>query len=248
MEKTAKTSVILNDNKLPAHLMRKEGAPIRGVENVTQDDLIIPRLEVVQALSPCRKKQDPAYIEGIEEGMLYNSITREVYGSKVLIVPVSFKKEFLLWKDRKQGGGFKGVFDSREDAEKFLAGAEDANAIEIVDTAQHFCLLIRADGTTEEIALSLAKSKMKMSRTLNSLIRISGLDSFAKNYVVSAVLATNANNEDYWTLGVAPGTFVSAETYQKAEQLYNMIQSGNVQMSTDFEKEINSDATPGSEY
>lgn len=246
--KAENTSVITNDTNLPAHLVRKQGAPVRGVENVTADDLVIPRLEVVQALSPCRKKNDPAYIEGIEEGMLYNSVTREVYGSKVLIVPVSFKKEYLLWKDRKQGGGFKGIFDTKAAAEEFRLLQEDAAAIEVVDTAQHFCLLLRADGSSEEIALSLAKSKMKMSKTLNSLIRIAELDSFAKSYVVSAIQATNANNEDYWTLGVTPGSFVSPETYEKAEHLYSMVAAGTVQMSTDFEKEINSDPSQGSEY
>jgi len=161
--KQEKTSVVSNDTSLPAHLIRKPGAPARGVENVTADDLIIPRLEIVQALSPCRKKNDPAYIEGIEEGMLYNSVTREVYGSKVLIVPVSFKKEYLLWKDRKQGGGFKGIFDTKAAAEEFRLQQEDAASIEVVDTAQHFCLLLRADGSSEEIALSLAKSKMKIN-------------------------------------------------------------------------------------
>lgn len=241
-------SVVQANTNLPAHLARKAGAPIRGVENVTQDDLIIPRLEVVQALSPCRKKQDPAYIEGIEEGMLYNSVTREIYGSKAVIVPVSFKKEYLLWKDRKQGGGFKGIFDSKDKAEEFRQEQEDASSIEVVDTAQHFCLLIRADGKTEEIALSLAKSKMKMSKTLNSLIRIAGLDSFAKMYTVSAVMATNANNEDYWTLGVVPGGFVPEDIYQKAESLYSMIEAGNVVMSTDFEKEINGEGSESTEY
>lgn len=247
-KKAENTEVIQSNINLPAHLVRKEGAPARGAENVTQDDLVIPRLEVVQALSPCRKKNDPAYIEGIEEGMLYNSVTREVYGSKVMIVPVSFKKEYLLWKDRKQGGGFRGAHDTKDGAESFRLSLEDAAAVEIVDTAQHFCLIIRADGSTEEIALSLSKSKLKMSRTLNSLIRITGLDSFAKSYTVSAVQATNANNEDYWTLGVAPGSFVSVEIYTKAEQLYNMIAAGNVQMSTDFEKEINSDSDGSAEY
>lgn len=246
--KSENTEVIQSNTILPAHLVRKEGAPVRGAENVTQDDLVIPRLEVVQALSPCRKKNDPAYIEGVEEGMLYNSVTREVYGSKVIIVPVSFKKEYLLWKDRKQGGGFRGAYDTKDDAESSRLLLEDAAAIEIVDTAQHFCLIVRADGSTEEIALSLSKSKLKMSRTLNSLIRITGFDSFAKSYVVSAVQATNANNEDYWTLGVAPGSFVSVEIYTKAEQLYNMIAAGNVQMSTDFEKEINSGSDGSAEY
>ena len=40
----------------------------RGSEDVGAEDLVVPRLELVQSLSAFRKKSDPAYIEGIEEG------------------------------------------------------------------------------------------------------------------------------------------------------------------------------------
>ena len=43
----------------------------RGSENVTTEDLVIPRLEIVQALSPCKDKNEGAYIEGCEEGQLF---------------------------------------------------------------------------------------------------------------------------------------------------------------------------------
>ena len=36
----------------------------RGSEDVGADDIIVPRLELVQSLSKCRKKNDPAYIAG----------------------------------------------------------------------------------------------------------------------------------------------------------------------------------------
>ena len=68
-------------NDLPDWLQGKGAA--RGSENVTTDDMLIPRIELVQALSPARKKSDAAYIEGAEEGMLYNNVTRELYGESV---------------------------------------------------------------------------------------------------------------------------------------------------------------------
>ena len=75
----------------------------RGNEQVGASDLIIPRIELVQSLSPCRKKTDPAYIEGAEEGDLYNNVTRELYGKEITVIPLYFAKEFLLWKDRSKG-------------------------------------------------------------------------------------------------------------------------------------------------
>ncbi len=114
----------------------------RGAENVTSDDVIIPRVELIQALSPARKKNDPGYIEGADEGMLFNNVTRELYGPELIVVPVFYTKQYLVWKDRKQGGGtngFRGAFNSKAEAEAAIAElAEDG--LEVVDTAQHFVL------------------------------------------------------------------------------------------------------------
>ena len=100
---TANAGEVVVSNDLPEWLQGKGDA--RGAENVTTDDMIIPRIELVQALSPARKKSDAAYIEGAEEGMLYNNVTRELYGEAVTVVPIYYTKQFLVWKDRKSGGG-----------------------------------------------------------------------------------------------------------------------------------------------
>ena len=48
------------------------------------DDITIPRVDVLQALSPQRKKTNAEYIEGAEEGMLFNTVTKQLYGSNFL--------------------------------------------------------------------------------------------------------------------------------------------------------------------
>ena len=77
-----------------------------GLENVTQEDLIIPRLKLVQALSPQVQKHDGAYIEGISVGDVFNTVTNEFWsGEKGLtVVPVSYKRVFLEWGPKKAGG------------------------------------------------------------------------------------------------------------------------------------------------
>ena len=214
----------------------------RGTEGVTSDDVVIPRLEVVQALSPCLKKQDPAYIEGSEQGMLYNSVTRELYGIKAIVVPVMFKKEWILWKARKSGGGFLGVAPTFDEAEAMKAAipAEQAKADEIenTDTAQQFCYLLKENGTFEEIVVSMSKSKMKVSRKWNSLIRIAGGDSFARAYAVTSVSEVNKRNESYFNFSVAVAGFPPKPVYEAAEKLYERVKAG--QVSAD-----RSDATGG---
>lgn len=201
----------------------------RGSENVTHKDMVIPRLEIVQALSPCKNKNKPEYIEGAEEGMLYNSVTRELYGTSVTVVPCYFLKEWLIWKDRKKGGGFRGAFATEAEAKaaiKAFDKDDDPADFEAMDTNQHFCLLILPNGKVQQIVLSMSRSKMKVSRRWNSLIQLSEDDSFAKAYDIEVVSETNKNNEDYYNWKVSPKGYVNEGIYKSGEALFELLKAG----------------------
>jgi hypothetical protein len=227
------TAVTTTSDQMPDYLREKQGSA-RGQENVGAEDLVIPRLEVIQDLSPCRKRSDPNYIDGAEEGLLYNNVTRELYGKDVLVVPVGFVKEWLIWKDRDNGGGFRGAFPTQAAAEEALAnltdgdGRSESDMCEVVDTNQQFCLLIKPDGTVEEIVVSMAKSKAKVSRKWNSLIRLANADSFARVYRLSAVEDKNNKNQSFYNLNVAQAGFPSEAVYRRAEKMYEAIVKGHV--------------------
>lgn len=212
----------------------------RGAENVGTDDMIIPRIELIQALSPVRKKSDPAYIEGAEEGMLYNNVTRTLYGTEVTVVPVYYTKQFLVWKDRKAGGGgsngFRGAFASKELADRAIAELAE-EALEVSDTAQHF-VLVRNGDDWQEAVISMAKSKVKVSKRWNSLMRLSNTDSFSRAYKLSATTETNARNESYFNFNVAALGFVNKDLYERAEKLYETIRTGAVKVSNDYDGEV----------
>ena len=212
----------------------------RGAENVGTDDMIIPRIELIQALSPVRKKSDPAYIEGAEEGMLYNNVTRTLYGTEVTVVPVYYTKQFLVWKDRKAGGGgsngFRGAFASKELADRAIAELAE-EALEVSDTAQHF-VLVRNGDDWQEAVISMAKSKVKVSKRWNSLMRLSNTDSFSRAYKLSATTETDARNESYFNFNVAALGFVNKELYERAEKLYETIRTGAVKVSNDYDGEV----------
>jgi len=223
-------------NEIPEFM--KQGN--RGAENVGTDDMIIPRIELIQALSPVRKKSDPAYIEGAEEGMLYNNVTRTLYGTEVIVVPVYYTKQFLVWKDRKAGGGgsngFRGAFASKELADRAIAELGE-EALEVSDTAQHF-VLVRNGDDWQEAVISMAKSKVKVSKRWNSLMRLTNTDSFSRAYKLSATTETNARNESYFNFNVAALGFVNKDLYERAEKLYETIRSGGVKVSNDYDGEV----------
>jgi hypothetical protein len=219
----------------------------RGAENVGKEDLIIPRLELVQALSPARDKNHAEFIPGADEGMLYNSVTRELYGEEVTVVPAMYVKEWLIWKDRKKGGGFRGAYPSEAEARAVIAGLHDQDPeddpadFDAIDTGQMYCLLILPTGKVQQIVVSMSKTKMKVARKWNSLIALSDDDSFAKAYKVSSVQEANKKGEKYYNLHVAPAGYVTEAIYMAAEKMYEAVKSGTVKADT---KGLDREETP----
>jgi len=239
-KKKEKELMVTEEAGVPDYI--KNDGPARGSEEVGQEDLTIPRLELVQSLSPCRDKDDAAYIEGAEEGMLYNNVSREIYGESVNVVPVIFKKEWLVWKDRKQGGGFRGAYPSLNEANDAIVGLVNAGddpdgSLEAVDTAQHLCLLLKEDGKVEEIAVSMSKSKMKVSRQWNSIIRLNGGDRFSRVYELRGVGDKNNKGEKFKNFSVRALGYPSQEVYNFAEEIYKDLSSGNREMKVNADQD-----------
>ena len=212
--------------ELPDYLKGKEG--IRGSEEVTHEDMTIPRLEVIQSLSKARKRGDPNFIEGAEEGMLYNSVTRELYGFEAIIVPIMFIKEHLLWRDQALGGGFAGAFAEEIEAKEAMGLTEKPEEWEAVLTHQHFCLILKTDGTYEEAVISMSKSKLKVSKKFNSLVRVNGGDRFSRVYKVAGIADQNAKGQDFFNLSVTSLGYAPKHIYEAAEGVYELIRSGKV--------------------
>ena len=227
----------------------KEGGN-RGSENVGTADLIIPRLEIVQSTSPCRDKTDPSYIEGSQEGDMYNVVTRKLYGPEVIVCPIYFRKEFNVWVKRLKGSSastnqFKGSFPTMEQAEAKVDEL-GADKHEVVDTPQHFCLIIDAEtGMSEEIVVSMPRTKNKISRKWNSLVRMAGGDRFSRVYKLYGVKEENEFGKFYnfnvMTVGYPP-RFV----YEAAEKLYEQIAQGaiNIKASAEEAQETETDDVP----
>jgi len=235
----AKKDVATTEDQLPSYIKQGQN---RGNENVESDDLQLPRIDVLQALSPQINKKKDEYIDGAEVGMIFNTLTGELYPDGVNFTPVSFVKRHLVWVDRKMdsSGGLRGVFDTAEEAEAFITQDADEAKLEAVPTAEHLVLLDNGD----EVILSMAKSKMKVSRKFNSLVRLNSGDRFSRKYKLSSIDDEGAKGE-YQNLKVENDGFPVEEVYFKAEKLYEAIQGGAKQAGGNYESEKSSDESTG---
>lgn len=201
----------------------------RGSENVGTKDIVLPRLEIIQAQSPIKdEKPDEAV-----EGHLFNTVTTEILGDMVFIVPIYYRMEYLVWKDQDAGGGFFGAFDYEDQAHKrkddLVKDGEDPALLEVVDTPVHYCLLVDPNTlATQQIVISMPKSKAKISRKWNATIQLAGGDRFSRVYKVTTFKDKNKQNKTFFNYVVQPAGFPPEEVYREAEKLYGMFKSGEV--------------------
>jgi hypothetical protein len=206
-----------------------KGGQGRGSENVGTKDIVIPRLELVQAQSPIKDENEDA-----KEGLMFNTVTQEVLGDTVFVIPVYYRMEYLVWKDQDAGGGFHGSYDHQDLADdqvrKLVAAGEDPDLLEVVDTPVHYCLRVAADMSLEQIVISMPKSKAKVSRKWNAMIQIAGGDRFSRVYKVTSFKDKNKQNKTFYNYVVQPAGFPPEALYREAEKQYAMFSGADGQV------------------
>lgn len=63
---------------------------IIGMENARPEDFQIPRLQIAQALSPQLARNKPEYIPGLMVGQFFNTVTNQIYGDSVVVIPIKY--------------------------------------------------------------------------------------------------------------------------------------------------------------
>jgi len=79
----------------------------KGFENMTQDDLALPFLRILGQLSPQVTQGDAKFIESARPGMIYNTVTSDLFDGKkgIKAIPCYYKKDYPEWNDRGEGPG-----------------------------------------------------------------------------------------------------------------------------------------------
>ena len=134
-----------------------------GLGQLGQDDLAIPFLRILSDTSPQVKKRDPEYVEGAEVGMIFNTLTKEVFdGEKgISVIPCSYQRQYIEWEDRGKGTGApKNIYPSDSDILSQTTRDEQrkdrlSNGNYIEDTANHFVLVQNSQGIWEQCLVCL---------------------------------------------------------------------------------------------
>ena len=168
---------------LPSNIFEDDAA--KGLGAIGQEDLALPFLKILGQLSPEVNKRDGKYVEGAEPGMIYNSVSGDLYdGVKGIdVIPCFYKLEYIEWKDRGEGPGAPvAIYDSSSDI--MSKTTPDANYKDrlpngnyIEKTASHFVIV--AGDSPSRALISMKSTQLKISRKWNSMM--SGIKMKGKN-------------------------------------------------------------------
>ena len=217
----------------------------KGLGKLTQEDLALPFLKILGQLSPEVNKRDGKYVKGAEPGMIFNSVTGDLYdGAKgIQVVPCHYKLEYIEWRDRGEGSGAPVAIHSSS-SDIMTKTTRDAsfkdrlpNGNYIERTASHFVIV---NGQTPSTALIAMKStQLKISRKWNSMmagIRLKGKNglftpaSFSHIYQLKTIQQSNDKGTWFgWEVSKI-GPVQDTTLYQQAKTFAENVSKGDVKV------------------
>jgi hypothetical protein len=228
---------------LPSNIFEEDAA--KGLGKIGQEDLALPFLKILGQLSPEVNKRDGKYVEGAEPGMIYNSVSGDLYdGVKgIEVIPCFYKLEYIEWKDRGDGPGAPvAIYDSSSDImskTKADANYKDRlpNGNYIEKTASHF-VIITGDSPATAL-ISMKSTQLKISRKWNSMmsgIKLKGKNglytpaSFSHIYKLKTTQMSNDKGTWFgWEVSKV-GPITDASIYQQAKTFSDSIFKGAVKV------------------
>ena len=201
----------------PSFLPTTEG-PVHGFEMMRAKDMTVPRLSLAQSTTPQIKKANEKYVPGLEEGMFFNSVTGEIYGTKVLVIPLFFFRSRIFFKDLKEGGGvlcqapgpdgMKCQLNAGGPCLHDTWGAK-GEPPECNEFMNYPCIM--PSNGNDLICVSLKSTGLKASKDWNTLMRIRKSDMFAGIYSIESKPARNKAGLDYFAYKIDNAGWVEDE-------------------------------------
>lgn len=213
-----------------------------GFEESDNSDIIIPRIKVINALSPER-------VDGeAEEGDVINSLTKEsVKGQR--FVPIKQYYSCIKWNPDRDADprmlcrSFDGRIGTDSDGEAKLCkqcGCDQFDNSKTGKAAQPTCtrylnFLGFFEGNPMPVVLSFARTNYNEGRKMLSMSKSMRSAIWAYSYTIDSRLVSKDRNKWYILVPNMAGK-TDQETQQLAFELFNSIQVSNIQ--TDYEENI----------
>ena len=227
-----------------------------GFDNVDSKSLALPFLKVLGQLSPQVTQGDSNFIPDAKAGMIYNTVTDELYdGHKgITVIPCYYKLEYIEWKDRDKGAVAPvNVYPSDSDIMTKTTRGDDGkdrlqNGNYIEETASHYVMVVEPDKTSTAL-ITIKSTQRKKSKKWNSMMmslrqqRKNGKGffkpaPFTQKYLLATVLEKNNMGSWFgWEISHV-GAVESEEVLKAAFDFYESCKKGSVRVNHNTEEQV----------
>ena len=234
----------------------------KGFENMTQEDMALPFVRILGQLSPQVTDGDAKYIEGAKPGMIYNTVTSELFDGKkgIKLIPCYYKKDYPEWSDRGDGPGAP-VANHLPNSPVIQTGKREGSKIRLPngnyleETASYYVLVETKAGGMTPALITMKSTQLNVSKKWNSMMKTiqiaDGKGGFAIPpmhgvvYNLQSVLQKNDKGSWYGWAVAQDRIMGQADTslYLSAKDFRGNVSKGNVQTKADVEEKAK-DNTP----
>jgi hypothetical protein len=144
-----------------------------GAENVTAANVLIPRLTILQSLSPQINKKKAEFIDGAEIGDFCNVATGDIFKGSISLIPCYFTTAYIEWA-KNRGGLAANHGDDASILKKCVRNDKNQNVLPngntVEETAQWYCLL-KEGAMWGRVFFPLKATNLKHSKKWMTLVR-----------------------------------------------------------------------------
>lgn len=221
----------------------------RGTENIGKD-VRPPALKLAQSMTPQAKRSMPEYIDGLREGDLFNSITREVYGEDpirfVIVNQLGHRNVQFDPNDPKVvlDGEVPDGDPRTEFTEELIDGVKKRVKPLAKKFTDYLVLLLHDGGRKPELmTFTLSGTQLRRATDLNTILKLADMPSFAFVIKGSPKPEKRAKGEFYgWAF--EPAGWPTEEVYLLAEKFYEELKTKRVHVEAEVETDpVGADGT-----
>lgn len=223
-----------------------EGDAHDGMDNISSEDVALPFLKVLSQLSP-----ELETVEGAKAGMIYNTVTGEVYDGVggIKVIPCHYERKYIEWTPRGQGSGAPvAVHPATSDimTKTFRKSGESKDYLEngnyIENSAQHYVLIVDDAGNASPALIVMKATQLKKSRKWNSMmmtLKLNGKNgpftppSYSHVYRLMTTKESNDKGSWYGWEVERVGPVEDATVYATAKSFSLSVKQGEVNVKHD---------------
>jgi hypothetical protein len=227
-----------------------------GFDGMGQEDFALPFLRLLTNTSP-----EVGEVDGAMPGMIYNSVTGQLYDGKkgILVVPCAYVRQYIEWAPRGSGSGAPiAIYPATSDilSKTHREPGENKDYLEsgnyIENTANHYVMVVDENGVPSPALIVMKSTQLKKSRKWNSMmmsVKLPGKNGlytppmYSQVYRLSTVGESNDKGKWFGWEVERVASVEDANVYQAAKAFAASISSGEVKVKHQDEA-ATSDAVP----